>query len=183
MKYWSRSALSIYKYLSTMVSTIDKIIMDIGKNSNSAMLQKFQSTYYQASKIIELMDRKRKMINLKVSVEEALNKLDKTNKRILTLVFIDGVKSELVAQILGISIRTFFRKKNSALNEFSTIFQSKGYDEEFFEREYLNENWFMLVYNVCLARSSSSEELMDKYLVKSVINEVSKISFAYNVYV
>ena len=56
MKYWSRSALSIYKYLSTMVSTIDKIIMDIGKNSNSAMLQKFQSTYYQASKIIELMD-------------------------------------------------------------------------------------------------------------------------------
>ncbi|MGN0960713.1 MAG: DUF1492 domain-containing protein [Christensenellales bacterium] len=183
MKYWSRSALSIYKYLSTMSSTIDKIIMDIGKSSNSPTLQKFQSTYYQASKIIELMDRKRKMINLKVSVEEVLNKLDKTNKRILTLVFLDGVKSELVAQMLGMSIRTFFRKKNSAILEFATIFQGLGFDEEFFEKEYANEQWFMSIYNVCISRNTSSEEFMDRNLVKSVINEVSKISFAYNVYV
>ena len=183
MKYWSRSALSIYKYLSTMSSTIDRLIMDIGKSSNSPTLQKFQSTYYQASKIIELMDRKRKMINLKVSVEDALNKLDKTNKRILTLVFIDGVKSELVAEILGISIRTFFRKKNSAIAEFSTIFQSLGYDEEFFERDYAHEQWFLSVYNNCLSRNVSSEEFLDKHLIKGVMNEVSKISLAYNVYV
>lgn len=183
MKYWSKSALSIYKYLSTMTNTIDKIVMDVGKGSNNLALQRFQSTYYQASKIIELMDRKRKMINLKVSVEEVLNKLDKTNKRILTLVFLDGVKSELVAQMLGMSIRTFFRRKNSAIIEFATIFQCLGYDEEFFEKEYSHEPWFMSVFNDCITRNLSSEEIMDKSLVKNVMNEVSKISFSYNVYV
>ena len=159
------------------------MILDIGKSSNNAMLQKYQSTYYQASKIIELIDRKRKMINLKVSVEETLNKLSKINKRILTLVFIDGVKSELVAQMMDMSLRTFFRKKKDAIKEFAMIFQSKGYDEEFFESEYYHESWFISVYNSCLAKSASAEELMDKYLVKTVFNEMSKFSLSYNVYV
>ena len=183
MRYWSRSVLSIYKYLATMAHTIDKLVVDIGKSSNSPLLQKYQSTYCQASKIIELMDRKRKMINLKVAVEDTLNKLDKTSKRILTLVFIDGVKSELVAQILGISFRNFFRKKSSALDEFASMFQYKGFDDEFFKKEYSCEKWFMSVYDVCISRNSSSEDMMDKQLVKSVIHEVSKIDFAYNVYV
>lgn len=167
-----------------MSNTIDKLIMDIGKGSNNAMQQKYQSTYYQASKIIELMDRKRKMINLKVAVEECLNKLNKTNRRILSLVFIDGVKSEMIAQIMGISIRTFFRKKNDAIQQFSLIFQSKGYDEEFFETEYGCEQWFLSVYNSSLARGVLADDVMDKYLVKRVFNEASKISnLKYNVYV
>ena len=111
MKYWSKSALSIYKYLEKMTDTIDKLIMDISTHSNSQTMQKNQTTFNQTRKIIEFLDRKRKMINLKVAVEESLDKLNKTDKRILGLVFIDGIKSEMVAQFLGVSLRTFFRKK------------------------------------------------------------------------
>ena len=108
------------------------------------------------------------MINLKVTVEETLNKLDNTSKRILALVFFDGVKSELVAEMLGMSIRTFFRKKLAAINEFSAIFQSKGYDNEFFESEYAYEQWFMSVYDTCISKCSSSDDAMDKYLLKKL---------------
>ena len=94
-----------------MTDTIDKLIMDISTHSNSQTMQKNQTTFNQTRKIIEFLDRKRKMINLKVAVEESLDKLNKTDKRILGLVFIDGIKSEMVAQFLGVSLRTFFRKK------------------------------------------------------------------------
>ena len=60
MKYWSKSALSVYKYLEHMANTIDKIVMDTGKNSNHQNIQKYQTTLYQTSKIIEFMERKRK---------------------------------------------------------------------------------------------------------------------------
>lgn len=73
MKYWSKSALSLYRYLETMSNTIDKIVISTGTNSNSSLLQKYQSTYYQAGKMIELAERKRKMINLKVAVEIRLS--------------------------------------------------------------------------------------------------------------
>jgi len=52
IKYWSKSALSIYKYLETMSMGIDKAVKDIVSGSNSALLQKSQSTYCQASRII-----------------------------------------------------------------------------------------------------------------------------------
>lgn len=183
MKYWSKSALAIYKYLSTMSNSIDKIVLDMGKSSNCTLSQQYHSTYYQASKIIELMDRKRKIINLKVAVEDAIGKLDKTNRRIMTLVFFDGVKSEMVAQMLGMSIRTFFRRKQNSLVQFKNILQEIGYDEEFFESEYFGEKWFMAVYDECVCKGCESEEPMDKYLIKRVFNEVSKINnLAYNVY-
>lgn len=183
MKYWSRSALSIYRYLLTMANSLDKQVLDIGKTSNSAGLQRVQSTYYQASRIIELMDRKRKMINLKVSVEDALGRLNKIDKRILTLVFIDGVKSEVVADMLDVSLRTFFRKKMTAMERFSAIFQELGYDSEFFEKEYGYEPWFMSVYDNCACRGSINEEVFEGGLVKSIMKEISKINVAYNVYV
>ena len=87
MKYWSKSALSVYRYLEQMVNSIDKTILDSGKNSNQLNVQKYQTTLYQTKKMIELMERKRKMINLKVSIEEAINRLDKTNKKILALIY------------------------------------------------------------------------------------------------
>ena len=31
MKYWSKSSLSIYKYLETMSKTLDKIVLNTGK--------------------------------------------------------------------------------------------------------------------------------------------------------
>jgi len=182
MKYWSKSSLSIYRYLAQMSNTIDKIVLDMGKSSNPALSDKNHSTYYQASKIIELMDRKRKMINLKVAVEGAISKLDKTNRRILTLVFWDGVKSEDVAGLLGVSIRTFFRKKLNALKCFTSVLQELGYDSEFFENEYFYEKWFMSVYDECVYRSSDGDELLDKFLIKRVFNEVSKLNLSYNTY-
>lgn len=182
MKYWSKSALSIYRYLETMSNTIDKIIMDTGRSSNNITLQKYQTTSYQTSKMLELIERKRKMINLKLAVEEGLAKIKKDDMRLLTLVYIDGVKSETVAKLLGCSIRTFFRKKCTALKEFMIALEVAGFDEMFFRNEYYDQQWIMSVYDECLLKNSNQEEVMDKFLLKKIFNEVARINLAYNIY-
>ena len=182
MKYWSKTSLTVYKYLSTMSKTIDKTIMDLGKSSNSVVSQKRYSTYFQASKIIELMDRKRKMINLKVAVEDSMNRLDKLSRRILTLSYMDGAKCETIAKLMGTSLRTYFRKKLSAFNQFTEILCELGYDESFFESEYFGEKWFMAIYDDCVCKGCDSDEAPDRYVVKKLFNELSKINFAYNTY-
>jgi len=182
MKYWSKSALSIYRYLFTMSNTLDRIVLENSKSSNSALLQKYQSTQYQANKLIDLIDRKRKMVNLKVIVDNVVSRLKKEDRRIITLVYFDGVKSEKVAQIMGISLRTFFRKKANVLKEFSIILQALGYDEEFFELEYFCEKWFMSVYDNCVCSGCSAEDIMNKNLVKRMFNEITKINLNFNTY-
>lgn len=182
MKYWSKSALSIYRYLEKMTNTIDKIVMDIGKNSNNQILQKNETTYGQASKIIEYLDRKRKMINLKVAVEDCLAKLNKTDRRILALTFIDGIKSELIAQFLGVSLRTFFRKKIEALIHFNTQMVASGFDLDFFRKEYSNEKWILAVYDECILKSASDEEIINASVVRRVMNEISQVKVARECY-
>jgi hypothetical protein len=165
-----------------MSNTIDKMVLDLGKSSNSALSHRQYSTYYHASKIIELMDRKRKMINLKIAVEDAISKLNKTDRRIMTLVFFDGAKSEMIAKLLGISLRTYFRKKVNALVKFADLLQEMGYDSDFFQNEYSSEKWFMAVYDECVSKGCDSESPIDKYLIKRVFNEMSKTGLAFNTY-
>lgn len=174
MKYWSKSALTIYRYLETMSNTIDKIVMTTGKTSYSSLLQKYQSTYYQAGKIIELVERKRKMINLKVAVEEAYSNLSVMERRIVGLVYVDGVKSEKVAKLLNMSLRTFFRRKLIALSNFSDEMELAGFNSEFFIKEYAKERWFMSVYDECLQRGSN-EDSINSNVVRRVFNEVGQV--------
>ena len=103
MKYWSRSALSIYKYLLSMSNSIDKSINDTGKNSNSVSLQKYQTTFFQTNKILELIDRKRKIINIKVAVENASQDLkeaaDLTGHAMLKLRKDQDITTETIGKI------------------------------------------------------------------------------------
>lgn len=174
MKYWSKSALTIYRYLETMSNTIDKIVISTGKTSYSSLLQKYQSTYYQTGKMIELVERKRKMINLKIAVEDAFSSLNVMDRRILGLVFVDGVKSEKVAKLLNMSLRTFFRRKITALSNFTEAMEMAGFNSEFFIREYSKERWFLSVYNECIQKGSNEDSLTG-YVVKRVFNEVGQV--------
>lgn len=179
MKYWSKSALTIYRYLETMSNTIDKIVVNTGKTSYSSLLQKYQSTYYQAGQIIELVERKRKMINLKIAVEDSFAALDVLDRRILGLVYVDGVKSEKVAKLLNMSLRTFFRRKLIALSNFAEEMELAGFNNEFFIKEYSKERWFQSVYNECLQKNTNEDELNGS-VVKRVINEVGQVEVLNN---
>ena len=182
MKYWSKSTLTIYRYVCAMCNSIDKNVLDLGNNSNSAVSHKYNNVHTTANKILELSDRKRKMLNLKVATEDAVSRMNKENKRIITLVYFDGVKSELIAQLLGVSLRTFFRKKNVALREFESILQVCGYDEDFFESEYSCEKWFMAVYDEILTKGLNFSDEINRYLLNKVFKEISKFNVRYNSY-
>lgn len=181
MKYWSKSALTIYRYLESMSNSIDKIVVNTGTTSYSSLLQKYQSTYYQAGKIIELVERKRKMINLKIAVEDSFAELDVMDKRILGLVFIDGIKSEKVSQLLNMSLRTFFRRKLVALANFSDKMVEAGFDDEFFISEYSKEKWFLSVYNECVQKNIN-EDSLNGNIVKRVFNEVGHVEMLSSAY-
>lgn len=183
MKYWSKSALSVYRYLETMSKSIDKIVLDLGKSSNNHEITNYQTTYSQTSKILKLMDRKRKLINLKVIVENGLANLSKESRRILTLFYIDGITANYISQLLGISIRTFFRQKFKALEEFCKEIEEANYNVEFFEEEYANEAWFSSVYNDMLLKNTEEEDFIDAIAIKKMLGEIGKMPIFSNTYV
>ena len=96
----------------------------------------------------------------------------------MVLAFIDGVRSEEIAQMLEISLRTFFIKKSKALENFKEQMMSCGFNLKFYESEYLTENWMMSVYQESVLKYNRDEENLDSGLVKRMIKEVSKINLS-----
>lgn len=176
MKYWSKTALSVYRYLESMADTVDKKIINTGSNSNKEGLQKYQTTYFQTNQMIELIERKRKFINLKVAVEETLATLSNIDRRILVLSYIDGVTNVIIAQLLNISLRTLFRKKASAIDKLANTMEKFGLNEKFFACEYGGEPWFMGVYDEIVSLSIA-DDVLKKPAVNRMFSQISKVKF------
>ena len=176
MQYWSKSVLSIYRYLETLTRAIDGLVK---KNSGITYGYGYNSTYTLTSKLLKWTEKKRKMINLKVVTEDALRSLPSVYKRILILYYIDGVKSSLIAELIGVSIRTYYRKKKAALDKFAVNLAKMGFDLEYLKENYSNEKWLMRVYNSCVERDSVPEETPliqeNKTIIKSIINDLKHI--------
>lgn len=176
MKVWSKTLLSVYKHLESITGAIDNLIVKKGINSMFYTDRRGLTTYDCASEIIELTDRKINLINLKVLVEDGLNKLPFEHKRVLMLFYVDGLKSSEVTKLMGCSERTFFRKKDEAIVAFGKNLKCMGFDEVRLSYMFRKEKWL----NDLLTKNQQREAVgglskeMPKYnFIKRVIKELS----------
>lgn len=141
-KNWSKTLLSSYQYFETICGAIDKTVLNYG--INSAMNSDAE---FVANKIIALTQRKKFLINTKILIDNILSRLDAAFARILVLKFVDKVKAENASKILGISLRTYFRKINIAIEKFTNLLVGFGYSSSKLISIFENENWVMEIYN------------------------------------
>lgn len=143
---WSKTILSIYRTLDTLISAIDNLVLCKGKNSNHYSHMSGYNTLEYMNNVISLIERKKRLINLKLIIEEMLLKMDSKQQRLLVLTFFDNAKSAVVADALGISLRTYFRKKEQALTSFACLMKNSQFNGTFFEENYADERWLMDYY-------------------------------------
>ena len=140
LKVWSKTFLTVYKYLEKITDSIDSLIMNKSLNICS-------DAFAVANEILELTERKVILINLKVLVESALKKANASSSKLLILKFIDGVSCEDGAKLQNISLRSYFRHIDHAVSEFSLIIKSMGFDETYLNTHFKNEKWLFNLYN------------------------------------
>ena len=100
-----------------------------------------------AERIINLIQRKKLLINLKVLIEKTLAKMNSEVARILVLKFFDKLKPEICMQVLNVTRRTYFRRVNSAIDEFGEMLENFGYTENVLSKMLDKENWIKEYYN------------------------------------
>ena len=91
----------------------------------------------------------------------------------------DNVRSEDIAKFFNISLRTYFRKKNEALNSFAKNLLSLGFTKSKLEEMFCCENWLNNLYNKNQELEDSREysiEKDNKYrFFKSVLKEFNVV--------
>ena len=167
---WTKTVLSVYRYLDRICDAIDKIVLNTGLSSrNINQMNYFCNNVMSISqKIIKLSQRKINLINLKLLANKCFRKINKTDAKLLILCYIDGTKRRELAEKYQISMRTVFRRIESAETAFSKALHMQGYSDEKLEEMLHEENWIKSVYNRYVKGEEKEQiELSSCYITKA----------------
>lgn len=134
-----KTLVSAYKYIERTCEAIDKFIFNhaISYGPDPAL----HSTFDVLTNIVDLMERKIKLINLKLTIDETIKELSTVNKQILILKMRFRVSVKNIQEILKLpSERTTFRRIDHALAEFVFHLNENRKREEV-EDLLKSENW------------------------------------------
>lgn len=145
MNTWTKTLLSSYRYLERVANAIDKIVYTRAINSFYVSGQNlaFNSVKLVSDDILNLTERKISLINLKLILDQALKKINPKYAQLLITVFVEGKNCYQSSEALEISLRTFFRRQNEALESFSKTLLQLGHTKTSFDDMLKNENWIL----------------------------------------
>lgn len=166
---WTKTILTVYKYLERISGAIDKIVEKSALASFNIIGQNYHNnnTLSISNKIIELSERKVTLINLKVLVEQTFLEISEKDAQILIEKYVDGRKTIEVADRFELSLRTCFRRISSAENSFKSKLCAKGYNDIKIADMLKDEGWIIRAYNN-IATKEGEFEISNSYLEKAV---------------
>lgn len=153
-KIWAKTLLASYNSLETIANAVDNLVVTQGINSANNHL----STIENAERIISLIQRKKLLVNLKVLVDSNIEKLDNLSARLLIMRYLDNIKPDICLEILKLTRRTYFRKLDRALEEFSLKLKLSGYTPAVLEQLVKKEHWIRENYNNFLKQEMQKTE-------------------------
>ena len=154
---WSKTLLSAYRILPTIVKSIDRRSMNEALGSFSYT----GNTMDVVESILNNNRRKEALINAKVIVDDALASLKPIYRRILELKFLQGMKCEDIAKLEDTCLRNVFRRQTLALEGFSKYCISKGYDSEWLEKRYAKDALFSKIIERITSREDKENAISE----------------------
>ncbi len=146
---WAKTLLSSYRFLERIAGAIDKIIEKKALSSSQVSLSNIvtNNTLVLADQIIDLSERKIKLINLKILIQNALGKMDKSQARILIKKYIEKNSVDQILDSMSLSRRTYFRKVSEAESAFEAVCASLGYPYNKLDVYLQSEKWILEIKN------------------------------------
>ena len=156
---WGKTILSVSKYLDRVSNSIDKLVKQNAFNSFYfvGQNQAQNAVFAVADRILELTERKKKLINIRVLADKALLECDRGSAQILIERYMDGDSSQEIAVRHNLNIRTYFRHLLSAEEKFCAIMTKLGYNDKKLETYLAGEKWIMEIYNNFKEQDKESE--------------------------
>ncbi|MGN0771855.1 MAG: hypothetical protein ACI4MI_04650 [Christensenellales bacterium] len=151
MQIWVRTALKCYGSLVRVADSLDDLLLSTGLKGFSYMGD--ASAMFE--KMLGILRRKEKLVNLKVVVDRVFAAMNSTNAKILKLRYIDNFNYPAIARQCDICLKTAFRRSVIALEEFEKICIGMGCDAEWFE-QYKSDSMVGKVYYRCRKESLSA---------------------------
>jgi len=144
-----KTLLEAYRTLPNILKILDKIIE---KRASTIMPNSYiygnspSSTYNEIDKVINLTERKNKLINIFVMTETMLNSLNEQDKKICKLKFIKKCLVEDIAIEFKTTERTIFRRCHTILDKLAIFCATNNWNSAFIKNQINDEQWLFEIF-------------------------------------
>ena len=153
MKAYAKALLTIYPTLPNIVSIVDGIVEKRASSSISLSSVYAGSihTYKQIEKVIDLSERKYKLLNIFSLIKEIITPLNLRDYEIVDLKFFRRHKFSEIADRLEMEERSLYRRINKILDSIVKFMSINLIDEQVIEDLIRGEGWIKEIYNKAYA--------------------------------
>lgn len=158
LNIYVKTLLEAYRTLPNVIKILDQIIESRASN---AMLQSglFSSTYDEIEKVIELGERKDKLLNLYVITENMLKMLTEKQRKFVEMKFIKKRNIDAIAEELKINKRNVYRNANNIIKILCIKLLEKHWDSKFIAFQIgENEHWLETIFENKLKEEESNNK-------------------------
>lgn len=135
----SKTLISAYRFIEKNCDLIDEFVYRHSINFGPS--PEYYSTFDVTNNIIDLIERKNRLINLKLMIDELINTLSIEDRKIILAKMRYNLSMRIISQMFQISsLRTAFRRMNKALQNFTMHANNSRYKERL-ERVIDDEYW------------------------------------------
>ena len=150
LKIWARTMLTVQRHLGKVTKALDEVVMKRALSSAFVTTKNLmeQSSENVSNFIINISESKVNLINLNTICVNALKGIDKTSAKILILKHIDNKSGAEISKLIGLSDRTYYRRLNSAYENFAKWLSKNSFTPEYFFNHFSKEGWIMEAYYI-----------------------------------
>ena len=168
---WTDLLFKNYNNLVNFADAVDRKIKTLTTASVGATF----NTMEISNRIIDLMQKKVSLCNAKVLVEKVIKNLDKESARILILRYIDNHNMERIAKLTKQSVRTVYRKFQTARDLFAKKMLEMGYDDKRMQNLFEGQLW---IYNDYIYEKKKLLEECPQLINKNSTCQLDKVKNA-----
>lgn len=148
-KLWIKTLISVQSNLPEIINSVDKII-EVNASSLSFATDIYnaeKSTMSQVEKVIDLTERKNKLLNVYLISKNLLSSLCESERVFIKRRFIYNWTAGELAQEEDVSIRTIFRRTDKILGKIYEFTKRKNWSLGFILMQVKNEPWLHAKFN------------------------------------
>ncbi len=154
---WAKTLFESYKYLGRIIKSIDRLVVE--KSSFSGNLYQGESnTIEDMEAVIDLIQRKKRLLSVKLLIEESIKNTNQDDATLLVKYYIDKIDAQTLADEMHTNRRTIHRYINKALRGIMEQIFNLGYTYKDIETMLENEGWIVGIYNSYLVKMHGIEK-------------------------
>ncbi len=154
---WARTLFESYKYLGRIIKSIDRLVLE--KSSFSSNIYQGEgNTIGDMEAVIDLIERKKRLLFIKLLIEEGIKNTNEFDSTLLVKYYIDKLDSQTLANDMHTNRRTIHRYLNKALQGIMEQIFNLGYTCKDIETMLENEGWIVGIYNSYLVKMRGIEK-------------------------